>query len=71
MVANYKETQLAKMRIGQPVSFTVDAQNDRRFTGHVERFSPATGSEFSVLKSDNATGNFTKVAPAGSCPNFH
>ncbi|WP_321447925.1 HlyD family secretion protein [uncultured Cohaesibacter sp.] len=62
VVANYKETQLAKMRIGQPVSFTVDAQNDRRFTGHVERFSPATGSEFSVLKSDNATGNFTKVA---------
>ena len=62
VIANYKETQLAKMRIGQPVTFTVDAQNDKRFTGHVERFSPATGSEFSVLKSDNATGNFTKVA---------
>ena len=62
VVANYKETQLGRIRIGQPVSFTVDAQGGARFSGHVERFSPATGSEFSVLKSDNATGNFTKVA---------
>ncbi|WP_319412506.1 HlyD family secretion protein [uncultured Cohaesibacter sp.] len=62
VVANYKETQLANMRVGQPVTFTVDAQNNAAFSGHVERFSPATGSEFSVLKSDNSTGNFTKVA---------
>ncbi len=62
VVANYKETQLSNMRIGQKVTFTVDALNRASFTGQIERFAPATGSEFSVLKSDNATGNFTKVA---------
>ncbi len=62
IVANFKETQLAGMGIGQPVSFTVDALQHARLEGHVERFSPATGSEFSVLRPDNATGNFTKVA---------
>ena len=44
------------------VSFTVDALQHLRLAGHIKRFSPATGSEFSVLKPDNATGNFTKVA---------
>ena len=62
VVANYKETQLEKMQVGEPVRFAVDAQGGAMFTGRVERFSPATGSEFSVLKSDNSTGNFTKVA---------
>jgi multidrug resistance efflux pump len=62
VVANFKETQLAGMEIGQPVSFTVDALSHATLTGRVQRFSPATGSEFSVLKADNATGNFTKVA---------
>ena len=62
VVANFKETQLAGMRAGDPVSFTVDALGRQRLTGRIERFAPATGSEFSVIKADNATGNFTKVA---------
>lgn len=61
IVANYKETQLNHMKIGQPVLFTVDALAHKRMTGRVERFSPAAGTEFAVLKPDNATGNFTKV----------
>jgi len=61
IVANYKETQLKGMEPGQAVSFTVDALGET-FRGHIDRFAPATGSEFSVIKSDNATGNFTKVA---------
>ncbi|MGO4573451.1 HlyD family secretion protein [Microvirga sp. 2TAF3] len=62
VVANFKETQLSDMKVGQPVTFTVDALEHASLHGHVERFSPAAGSEFSVLKPDNATGNFTKVA---------
>ncbi|MFC0383950.1 HlyD family secretion protein [Muricoccus vinaceus] len=62
VVANYKETQLAGMQAGQPVSVRVDALQGARLSGRVERFSPATGSEFSVIRADNATGNFTKVA---------
>lgn len=62
IIANFKETQLDGMKIGQPVVFTVDALNKARLNGHVERFSPAAGSEFSVIRADNATGNFTKVA---------
>lgn len=62
VVANFKETQLASMQAGQRVEFTVDALGDRIFSGRIERFAPATGSEFSVIKADNATGNFTKVA---------
>ena len=62
VIANYKETQLPGMKVGQKVHFTVDALNGRSFTGHIERFSPAAGSEFAVIKADNATGNFTKVA---------
>ena len=62
IIANYKETQCANMKIGQPVVFSVDALNGQKMKGHVVRFSPAAGSEFAVLKPDNATGNFTKVA---------
>ena len=62
VVANYKETQLAGMRVGLPVSFAVDALQGATLSGHIEQFSPATGSEFSVIRADNATGNFTKVA---------
>jgi multidrug resistance efflux pump len=62
VVANFKEGQLDGMATGQTVAFTVDALGHRRYTGMIERFAPATGSEFSVIKSDNATGNFTKVA---------
>jgi len=62
VVANFKETQLADMKIGQPVTMSVDALHHAELTGYIEQFSPAAGSEFSVLKADNATGNFTKVA---------
>ena len=61
VIANFKEAQTARMAVGQPASFTVDALARARLTGRVERISPAAGSEFAVLKSDNATGNFTKV----------
>jgi multidrug resistance efflux pump len=61
VIANFKEAQTAGIAIGQPASFTVDALRNARITGRVERISPAAGSEFAVLKPDNATGNFTKV----------
>ena len=61
VIANYKEAQTAHMAPGQRASFRVDALAGARFTGHIERMSPAAGSEFSVLKPDNATGNFVKV----------
>ncbi|GAA5233175.1 HlyD family secretion protein [Verticiella sediminum] len=61
IVANYKETQTYAMRHGQPVRFAVDGLPGDTFRGCVERISPATGSEFSLLRPDNATGNFTKV----------
>jgi multidrug resistance efflux pump len=50
------------MKVGQPVTLKVDALEHASLSGHIERFSPAAGSEFTVLKADNATGNFTKVA---------
>lgn len=61
VIANYKEAQTARMQPGQPATFTVDALAGAKLRGHVERLSPAAGSEFSVLRPDNATGNFTKV----------
>jgi len=61
VIANYKERQTAGMKVGQPAYLTVDALNDQRFTGKVDEISPATGAEFSILRPDNATGNFTKV----------
>jgi multidrug resistance efflux pump len=61
VIANFKEAQTARIAVGQRASFTVDALANERLTGRVERISPAAGSEFAVLKSDNATGNFTKV----------
>lgn len=60
-MANFKEAQTAQMRPGQPVSLQVDALADVELKGRVERISPATGSEFSVLRQDNTTGNFTKI----------
>jgi len=62
VIANFKETQMAGLKVGQEASFTVDALSAGRLTGHISEISPAAGSEFSVLKPDNATGNFTKVA---------
>ncbi len=61
VIANFKETQTAQVRIGQPARFTVDGLDSATLTGKVLEIAPATGSEFSVLKADNATGNFTKV----------
>ncbi|MFC7377035.1 HlyD family secretion protein [Brevundimonas sp. GCM10030266] len=62
VTANYKENQLRDIRVGQPVELSVDALGGRTLTGKVEQIAPATGSEFSVIRPDNATGNFTKVA---------
>ena len=61
IVANFKETQMGRMQLGQRARFTVDAMQDATFTGLIQQIAPATGSEFSVLRADNATGNFTKV----------
>ena len=61
VIANFKEAQVAHIVPGQRATFTVDALNNARFNGRVERLSPAAGSEFAVLKPDNATGNFVKV----------
>jgi multidrug resistance efflux pump len=61
VTANFKEAQTHAMRAGQSAWFAVDALGETRLRGHIERISPATGSEFAVLKPDNATGNFTKV----------
>jgi multidrug resistance efflux pump len=61
VVANFKETQLGGMEAGQVVSISVDALHRRKLTGKVERFAPAAGSEFAVIKPDNATGNFVKI----------
>ncbi|MBC3956543.1 HlyD family secretion protein [Pseudomonas sp. DOAB1067] len=62
IIANLKETQMADVRLGQSVSFTVDALDNHRMHGRVQRISPATGSEFSLLPADNATGNFVKIS---------
>lgn len=62
LIANLKETQLAQVRVGQRVTFTVDALNSEKFTGTVQSISPATGVEFSAISPDNATGNFVKIA---------
>lgn len=62
IIANFKETQLQGMQAGLPVTISVDALHRQKLSGHIERFSPATGSEFAVIKPDNATGNFVKIA---------
>lgn len=59
--ANFKETQIGQMRTGQPVDIKIDAYPDHVFEGVVDSFAPASGSEFSLLPPENATGNFTKI----------
>jgi membrane fusion protein (multidrug efflux system) len=59
--ANFKETQLKRIRPGQPVTIKVDAYGFRKFKGVVDSISPAAGSVFTLLPPDNATGNFTKI----------
>jgi membrane fusion protein (multidrug efflux system) len=59
--ANFKETQLARLRPGETATITVDALPDRKIAGTVVSLAPASGSVFSLLPPDNATGNFTKI----------
>jgi membrane fusion protein, multidrug efflux system len=61
VTANFKETQVARLRPGQTVSIAVDALPEHAIEGVVESFSPASGAVFSLLPPDNATGNFTKI----------
>lgn len=61
VVANFKETQIEKMKIGQEAEIEVDAFDGEPLKGKVQSFSQATGSKFSLLPADNATGNFVKV----------
>jgi membrane fusion protein (multidrug efflux system) len=61
ITANYKETQLARIRPGQPVRIRIDAFPGRHFSGQVASLSPASGAQFALLPPDNATGNFTRI----------
>ena len=61
VIANYKETQLTHMAVGQKADITVDTFPGRTLHGHVAAFAPASGAEFALLPPDNATGNFTKI----------
>ncbi|MGE6474335.1 HlyD family secretion protein [Psychrobacter sp. NPDC078631] len=62
IIANFKETQIANMAIGEPATIHVDALGGAKFTGHVSNISPATGSEFSAAAANPATGNYIKIA---------
>jgi membrane fusion protein (multidrug efflux system) len=59
--ANFKESQLARMRPGLRAKVTADVLPGHEFVGHVASLAPATGAQFSVLPAENATGNFTKI----------
>jgi membrane fusion protein (multidrug efflux system) len=61
IVANFKETQVGRIRPGQRVRITVDADPEETFAGEVDSFAPGSGSAFSLLPADNATGNFVRV----------
>lgn len=61
VMANFKETQLTRVKPGQPVEIVVDTFSSEKLRGRVERISPASGAQFALLPPDNATGNFTKV----------
>jgi membrane fusion protein (multidrug efflux system) len=61
VVANYKETQLDRMRPGQPVDMEIDAYPERDFHGHVASVQPGSGPAFSLLPPENATGNYVKI----------
>jgi membrane fusion protein (multidrug efflux system) len=61
IVANFKETQIGRMRVGQPVDVDVDAFPGHRFVGKIDSLSAGTGAQFSLLPPDNASGNFVKV----------
>lgn len=61
VIANFTETRFEDLALNQPVTIRVDALGGQSLTGHIRSFSPATGSEFSLVAGTNATGNFTKV----------
>ena len=61
IVANYKETQVENLRIGQEIAITVDAISNKEFTGTITAISGATGSKYSLVPTDNSAGNFVKI----------
>lgn len=61
VVANFKETQVERLRVGQQVNIKVDAFKDKAFTGTVSAISSATGSKYSMVPTDNSAGNFVKI----------
>ena len=61
VTANFKETQIEKIKQGQEVTITIDALDGKEFKGKVNGFSPATGAKFSMVEPDNSTGNFVKI----------
>lgn len=61
VVANFKETQVARLRIGQPVAIKADAFGKQVIPGRIDSFAPATGAEFALIPVENAVGNFTKI----------
>lgn len=61
VIANFKETQVDRLRLGQTVEIGADAFPGRHITGRIDSFAPATGSEFALIPVENATGNFTKI----------
>jgi membrane fusion protein (multidrug efflux system) len=61
VTANFKETQVENIKVGQEVTITVDALDNKEFKGKVVGFSPATGAKFSMVEPDNSTGNFVKI----------
>jgi membrane fusion protein (multidrug efflux system) len=62
VVANFKETQVSRLRIGQPVEIKADAFGKQTLKGRIDSFAPATGAEFALIPVENAVGNFTKIA---------
>jgi membrane fusion protein, multidrug efflux system len=61
VTANFKETQIGKLSHGQPVTLKIDAYPNEKVTGTIDSLAPASGSQFSLLPTDTATGNFTKI----------
>ena len=61
VIANYKETQIENLHIGQEVALTVDALDGRKFKGKITAISGATGSKYSLVPTDNSAGNFVKI----------
>ena len=61
VIANYKETQVENLKVGQEVRISVDAISDREFTGKITAISGATGSKYSLVPTDNSAGNFVKI----------